>query len=350
MADNQKTQAVMPSKLFWVRSASFDPHYNLALEELLAQEVAEDEWLLYLWRNEKTVVIGRNQNAWRECAVEALRADGGNLARRHSGGGAVYQDLGNLNFTFICAKQAYDLSRNIEVVCEAVRSFGINAQLTGRNDITVDGAKFSGNAFSQNAHMQVHHGTLMVDVNTDSLARYLRPDIRKLKAKGISSVRSRVINLKQCDPSLTIEALLDALVAAFDKVGRTQSLPFDMSRIDDTALKKRRDEYASWEWRLGAVRDFSHVLDERFDWGCFELRLQISKGLIKHAEVFSDALDADFIEEFPKVLADCAFLSQEMRDALDRLQPRSDLQTQMLNDVKEYVNRALVGHSLLQMS
>ena len=141
---------------------SHSPYFNLALEECLFNEQGDDGVTLYLWQNEHTVVIGRNQNAYRECRTRLLSEEGGNLARRTTGGGAVYHDLGNLNFSFIASKQNYNLKRQLSVIIDAVGSLGINACFTGRNDITTDdGAKFSGNAFLHNRTTSIQHGTLL---------------------------------------------------------------------------------------------------------------------------------------------------------------------------------------------
>ena len=171
------------------------PYGNLAREACLLEAVGVGECILYLWQNQRTVVIGRNQNAWKECRIEQLEADGGHLVRRLSGGGAVYHDLGNLNFTFLVREEDYDVSRQLEVLVGAVNRLGIHAEKTGRNDVTVDGRKISGNAFYRADGHCYHHGTILIDVDKASLSAYLNVSAAKLRSKGVDSVKARVANL-----------------------------------------------------------------------------------------------------------------------------------------------------------
>ncbi|HOV70336.1 MAG TPA: lipoate--protein ligase family protein, partial [Clostridia bacterium] len=156
-----------------ILTAITDPHQNLAFEEYLFETADEDTATMYLWTNASTVVIGRNQNPWRECKVELLEKDGGKLSRRTTGGGAVYHDLGNLNFSFIMSKEAYSVQRQLGVIIEAVRSLGIDAEFSGRNDILACGRKFSGNAFAVRKNGALHHGTLLINADMDMLTHYL---------------------------------------------------------------------------------------------------------------------------------------------------------------------------------
>ena len=164
----------MLRRLYAIAAEGTDPYENLALEAYLLERVQPGECILYLWQNQRTVVIGRNQHASNECRIQALEADGGHLVRRLSGGGAVYHDLGNLNFTFLTVRRDYDVARQTETILQAVRALGIPAEKNGRNDLTAAGGKFSGHAYYQTGEQCYHHGTLMVSVDLSPLAAYLQ--------------------------------------------------------------------------------------------------------------------------------------------------------------------------------
>ena len=173
----------MIQKIQIITTSNTDPYENLALEEYLMDTVEPGTCILYLWQNRQTVVIGQNQNAWQECKVKELEEDGGFLARRLSGGGAVFHDLGNLNFTFLLPRSEYDVARQSDVIVQAVRSFGLAAERSGRNDILVDGRKFSGNAYFKRGANAYHHGTLLIHVYMANLSRYLNVPADKLRSK-----------------------------------------------------------------------------------------------------------------------------------------------------------------------
>ena len=292
----------MITKLYCVRGAGCDPYTNLALEEYLLNALQPGDCILYLWQNENTVVIGRNQNAWKECRTALLNEEGGRLARRLSGGGAVFHDLGNLNFTFLMAEEDYDLDRQLTVIETACRSLGIPVQRSGRNDILADGRKFSGNAFYHHKGRAYHHGTLMVAVDGDKLSRYLSPSKAKLQAKGVESVRSRVVNLTELCPGLTCEELAQRLEAAF---GVTYGL--EVEQIETPDAGQLREKYAGDEWLYGPRLPLSLECEQRFDWGEVQLQLQVESGAVAAVKVYSDAMDAEFAPALERALTGSAF-------------------------------------------
>src|SRR6056297_3015303 len=205
-------------KAKYAAGEGYNPWYNLALEEYLLDNLEENEVILYLWQNDNTGVIGRNQNAWKECRSELLAEEGGKLARRLSGGGAVYHDLGNLNFTFIMDKDNYNLKKQLKVILEAVRDQGIEAEFSGRNDLVVKSKKFSGNAFYVGSEAAYHHGTILVDTDFQKLVKYLQVSREKIESKGVDSVRSRVINLKELKNELTIKDIKKSMATSFKDI------------------------------------------------------------------------------------------------------------------------------------
>lgn len=302
----------------FIDTGCVNPWRNLALEELLFERSWEGA-CLYLWQNQNTVVIGRNQNAWKECRVEALEAAGGRLARRSSGGGAVYHDLGNLNFTFLTSRPSYDLRRQLGVIIEAVRGLGIAADFTGRNDIvTQGGAKFSGNAFRYSQETGMHHGTILVDVDMAKLSAYLMPSRAKLSAKGVESVRSRVCNLAEWAPGLTVSVVRGAVAAAFEAEYGAYSFLRE-GDLDQEILGKKERRYSSWEWRMGGSPVFDLELETRFSWGGVTLRLALSQGRVREAYVYSDAMDEAFILRIPGALQNVRFAPADLARAASAL-------------------------------
>lgn len=307
---------------------SFDPWHNLAVEERLFDILKEDECIFYLWQNKNTVVIGRHQNAWKECRTKLLEDEGGKLARRSSGGGAVFHDLGNLNFTFVVPREKYDVQRQLNVIRKAVASFGIETEFTGRNDLVVSGsgAKFSGNAFRFSDKTGLHHGTIMMDVDVDKLGRYLAPGKDKLKAKGIESVRSRVCNLKALNHEITIENMTKALKNAFQQeYGPAEEM--SMNDIAGSELTALEEKYSSWDFRMGRALPFDVTLENRFSWGGVTMELSLKDGVIKEAQVFSDAMDEALIEKISPALVGARYENAALADAIKSL---GNLQTDEL--------------------
>ena len=297
-------------------SASTDPHFNLAAEQYLLETVKEGQCILYLWQNQNTVVIGRNQNPWKECRTTLLAQEGGHLARRLSGGGAVFHDLGNLNFTFLMPQADYDLDRQLTVIQEAVRSLGVPAERSGRNDILAAGRKFSGNAFYKNGKQAYHHGTLLVDVDMDRLNRYLSPSKAKLQAKGVDSVRSRVVNLRELAPGITVEALKAALRVSFGRVYGHCVHPLADAQLDLGRIQALTARNRSWEWNFGQKLPFTFEREARFPWGSLHIQLQITEGIIRQAKLYSDAMDWSFAPAAERQLTGCRFEQASIQEHL----------------------------------
>ncbi len=302
--------------LFVILSEDTDPRQNLSLEETLLRQVAPGQCILYLWQNQRTVVIGRNQHPTNECRIQALEADGGHLVRRLSGGGAVYHDLGNLNFTFLTHLADYDVEKQTETILEAVRSLGVPAEKNGRNDLTADGGKFSGHAYYKSGDQCYHHGTLMVDVDLSPLERYLSVSPLKLQAKGVASVRSRVVNLRQFCPDLTIPQLRQALIDAFGRVYGLPVTPLTREGLDQVQLAKSLARFSDPAWTYGDTRPLDVSQEALFPWGLLRVDYSQQAGVITQAALWSDGLEGDFLCQIPEVLAGCPRQREPLRQRL----------------------------------
>lgn len=293
-------------KLQFIVSDQMEPYWNIAVENFLVESA--ECVTLYLWRNRRTVVIGQNQNPYSEVNVEALEADGGFLMRRKTGGGAVYHDDGNLNFSFVVPKALYDQQRQFSVIQRAVESFGLHTELSGRNDILAEGRKFSGNAFSKGRVNDLHHGTLLISGDMSDLAHYLKPKPAKLQKHGVASVRSRVVNLAELNPEITPESIAPRLKEAF--LSEYSEYSENSENSDFSEIIKRpevralHDHFASPEWKYGRWRTFTAQHSAQFDWGGVELALTVdeSRGIITDVQLASDALDLAALDAARRLL------------------------------------------------
>ena len=284
------------------RIQNTNPYQNLAMEQLLLQSASEPT--LLLWQNEGCVVIGRCQNAWAEVNVPYCREHGIHIVRRDTGGGAVYHDLGNINYSFLIPRRQYDVPRQTRVITNALSSFGLSAALSGRNDILAEGKKVSGCAYRL-GETCLHHGTLLVDVDFERMSRCLTPSSQKLQAKGIQSVRSRVANLRELCPGIEIHSLAEAVHQAFC----AEYGPCDLSAElpDIPGLAEETARLSADQWKFLTCPPFDARLERRFAWGGIELYLRVKGGVVEEATVFSDAMDQDAVLRLPGLLEGCAY-------------------------------------------
>lgn len=323
----------MIEKLTYIESNQFNPYRNLAVEEYLLLHCENNECILYLWQNQRTIVIGRNQNAWKECRTEKLEQEGGHLARRLSGGGAVYHDLGNLNFTFLVRKENYDKEKQLQVILRAVQKLGINAEKSGRNDILINGRKFSGNAYYEQKEYCYHHGTLMVNVDTEVLSEYLTVSKEKLKSKGVDSVRSRVANLSEFLPELTIDMLKNVMKEAFEEVYGRSAAVSDIEDLDQKEVEQRTKSFSSWKWIYGKKLDFQSELSTRFEWGELTLQFRVDSGRMEEVQVYSDSLRPDLIQKIPQYLKNIRYDRQSICMELGLFWSVDPAEEKMMNDI-----------------
>ncbi len=268
-----------------------DPYFNLALEEYIFKNLDIDS-LFVIWRNSPVVVIGKNQNALDEVNQEFLQENKIDLVRRISGGGAVYHDLGNLNFTFIAPTGrglAFDFVRFTRPIIKTLERIGIKARHDGRNDITIAGKKFSGNAQFRYGKKVMHHGTLLYDVNLENMVKALQVSSEKIGAKGIKSVRSRVTNISEhLSEKLSVDefkALLVENLKAETNIKQTWELTSDdLAQITNLCNNK----YRSWDWNYGKSPDYNIKRQKRFPWGSIEIRFKVSQNIIKDCKIYGD--------------------------------------------------------------
>ncbi len=310
-----------------------NPWENLALEEYWMRSQPKQNVIFYLWQNQHTIVIGRNQNPWKEISMAVFESEGGRLARRLSGGGAVYHDLGNLNFSFIADKVHYDLEKQFSVIQQTLQGFGLDVQKSGRNDLLLDERKFSGNAYYYLGKKALHHGTILVHADLERAARYLSPSKEKLKAKGVASVRSRIINLQEKRPDLTVEALVPRLRETFLRIYAPATVSEGDLTTNAETLRDLTVKHTSELWRYGSMPDFEYTRSKRFDWGEVELCFHVSEGKLLRTTVFSDSLYPDFIDHVEAALTDIPFKVPQIADVIDKVKEpdtagmRADLST-----------------------
>lgn len=295
-----------------------DGWLNLARDGYFLENNKKGDVILYFYVNKNAVIIGRNQNAWKECSIANMDADGVQLVRRHSGGGAVFHDNGNLNFSFITDEKHYDLNRQMRVILNAVSKLGLKAELSGRNDITVDGKKFSGNAFSLAKGNRSHHGTILVNADLTKLSNYLCVSKEKMRSKGIDSVRARVCNICELSSGLTVEAMRRLVIESFiEEYGAASEYVFDGTALAE--VEERRERLASWEWRFGKTPQFDFETDKRFSFGDTQIYFNLRDGVIRETKVYSDCLDTELTTEIENALTGVHFRKEEIKAALSKM-------------------------------
>ena len=311
-------------------STSGDGWRNLAVDEYFLDTLGPDDMMLYFYVNSNAVIIGQGQNPWAECRLAEMDRDGVQLVRRITGGGAVFHDGGNLNFSFIAGEGRYDLDRQFGLILNAVRALGIPCEFSGRNDLLADGRKFSGNAFCKRGGIRQHHGTLLVSADMTRLQNYLNVDPRKLKPKGVKSVKSRVCNLNEFVPGLRRDDMLSALKRAYaEQYGAYTELHTE--DLDEAAIAPYYEKQKSDAWRLGTTPRFDIEIENRFPWGGLQMLLTLRHGAVSDISVYSDANDAELPGRVRAALMGANFGSQPIAEALRAVGG------QEMNDIADYV-------------
>ena len=277
--------------MIYLESHSTDPYFNLALEEYLFEELGRSRPCFMLWQNDNTIVVGKYQNTAEEIDQAYVDAHGIRVARRLSGGGAVYHDKGNLNFTFIVDRAdapGLNFKIFVEPVIQALARFGVHAAFTGRNDLTIDGMKFSGNAQYARRGRLLHHGCIMLDSNLTSVADALRVKEAKFDSKAVKSVRSRVTTINAHAPApISMEDFKGALKECAMASGELE--PCTLTEEDLAAIRKLRDEkYATWAWNYGCSPAYDMRREMKFPAGLVTAHLSAEGGKIKAVRFYGD--------------------------------------------------------------
>ena len=304
-------------KFYFITNQQTDPYYNLATEEYLLKQT--DGYYIYLWINDRAVIVGKNQNALEEVNLAYTEKNGIKVVRRLTGGGTVYHDKGNLCYTVIAP---YDSAKdNYKVftapVIEYLKSLGVNAEFSGRNDIVIDGKKISGNAQTIYKERIMHHGTILFDTDGTELEKCLNPSKLKMQSKGIKSVRARVTNVK--------EHLARNISVQEFKKGLEQWLlkdcqPYEFSSAQQQEISLLvKEKYSTYEWNIGSSPLGKNQFSQKFDFGIFTLNFDTEKGCVKNAKITGDFFELKDIEELTRSLNGTRFLRQDFLVAFENV-------------------------------
>lgn len=293
-----------------------NPYFNLAMEEYLLKNFNEDMFIL--WRNEPSIIVGKNQNTISEINLEYVNEHSIPVVRRQSGGGAVFHDLGNINFTFISSNNSFsDFKRFTAPIIELLKTLDINAEFSGRNDLLIDGKKFSGNAQYNYNGKVMHHGTLLFSSEITNLSNALKVRPIKFEGKGIKSVKSRVTNISEhLKENIDILEFKDLIMDYLSKTN-AENTPYILSDSDIASINKLVEEkYSSWDWNFGNSPKYSLLNELKYPGGNIEFNLNVEKGIIKDIKFFGDFFgkcDVSFVE---KTLSGIKHEESNIRNAL----------------------------------
>lgn len=306
----------------YIVNNSNDAEYNLAFEEYCFKNLPQDEDYLILWINGPSIIIGKNQNAREEINNKYVEENKIQVVRRPTGGGAVYHDLGNLNYSIITTSQGervIDFKKYNVPILKALEKLGVEAEFSGRNDLILDGKKFSGIAQSVSRDRVLNHGAILFDVDLDALTESLNVKEDKYKSKGVKSVRSRVTNLKpHMDDSVDMEKFKDTLLETIFEMEGQEPEEYVLSEEElrgiDEIYSKR---YGTWEWNYGHSPDYNFSNYKRFPFGSIDVRLDVKKGNIVECKIFGDFFGVEDVEDLEDRLRDEKYEKDHIKEILE---------------------------------
>lgn len=308
------------NQTFYLETGSNDPAYNLAFEEYVQRNRREGNYLI-LWQNQNAVIIGRNQNAEEEINRAFVDQHNIRVIRRNTGGGAVYHDMGNLNYSFIT--DAGDMTQRTgrlftEPVVKALCNLGLDAEASGRNDILVSGRKVSGTAEHLMNGRILHHGTLLFESNPEMINGALHPDPTKFQSKSVKSVRSRVGNIRSFLPAdMTLPAFWDYLKTALSADGIIPCALTEAELLQVRMLKK--EKYDRWEWNYGKSPKYQRSCKKRFSGGLLEVHLSVEEGRIRDIQILGDFLGLTSTAPLENALTGCEYRKDAISEMLKNI-------------------------------
>ena len=307
--------------MIYIESTSTDPYFNLALEEYVFEKMDTSEQYFMLWQNDNTIVIGKHQNTAEEVNQAFVDAHGIRVARRLSGGGAVYHDKGNLNFTFIVDQdKAPDFNFQVFVVpvIKALEKIGVHAEFTGRNDLTIDGMKFSGNSQYAKHGRLLHHGCIMLDSNLTNVADALKVKAAKYESRGIKSVHSRVTCINANAPKpVSMDEFKTLLKDAVFQSNDIQALTLSEKQLADIEAL-RSEKYVKWDWNYGESPSYNLKREKKFPSGLVSIYMQSENARIKSIRFYGDFFGNGDLSDLEQALTGLP-LDQHLADALEPL-------------------------------
>ena len=304
--------------MLFYESTSLDPYFNLALEEYVFNTLDEDHEFLMLWQNSNSIIVGKFQNTAEEINQSYVDENNIKVARRLSGGGAVYHDVGNLNYTLISKRSDvndFNFQRFAQPVIHVLDGFGIHAEFSGRNDLLIDGKKFSGcSQFSSNDWL-LYHGCVLLSSNLNVLSNALKTRTAKFQSKGVHSVSSRVTTINDnTERPISMEYFKEAL--SFEILSGKEVTPYHLTKSDfDAILNLQETKYATWEWNYGFYADYAMNVEHRFSSGTLEVKMNVHDGRISGIRFFGDFFGNGDIHDLEQKLIGLP-LNSDMEPAL----------------------------------
>lgn len=311
-----------------IKHHSTDPYFNIATDEFIFKHINEDCFML--WRNDNAIIVGKHQNTQAEINVDYVREKGIKVVRRLSGGGAVYHDLGNLNFSFTRTGDSYemvDFERYTKPIIDVLKSLGVDAKFEGRNDLTIEGRKFSGNAEHVVKNKILHHGTLLFSSEMTDVSGALKINPLKYKDRSVKSVPKRVTNISDhLKQKISLEEFTNKIMNHITSTFKDARM-YEFTEEDLKTIQQIRDEkYSTWEWNFGKSPDYNFKQGARTKGGTLEMNMNVSQGIITDVKITGDFFHIKEIEPVERALENTKHEEKAIRQVLKQF------------DLKEYFN------------